>query len=529
MAGAKESPRQKMINLMYLVFIAMLALNMSKEVLQSFGMISEQVETNNLSLSDRIVTFEKTIDINFDKEPKTWQEKKSAKDELKKITSKFVGYLNSLPRPDMPMKFVKGIKDSIVDYEIMDKPDFYDEKFFIGETFTDEGKEFIREIVSFRDDFVALVDSLNQGKSDENYATLITQINDLLKPDEKVVNRDGVSMDWIRYHYEGFPEVASNTKLTVLKANALGFQAELLSAMIGGQYKINATLANFDAYVVSDRSAYFPGSKFSGKIILGKKSKNLEPQSVEINNQQLNPRESLNDDGAIILDFPVGGIGTREITGNVVFVEGDNEPITIPVNAEYDVIPKPNAASVEVIGRNTLFRNFDNEVIISVPGIPSNSVKLSTTENNAVITSNGDGLYKIRPSKGKEIDLIISGVFSGGDKFSDQKKFFIRRAPEPTVLFNGLETGKMARRSISNSAVSAIYPPAYGISKSVVISSFNIKIGARTFECTGNRLSAAAKKYLQRAPKGFDVSIKDILYVGITSGKKTLGPSITIN
>ena len=165
MAGAKESPRQKMINLMYLVFIAMLALNMSKEVLQSFGMISEQVETNNLSLSDRIVTFEKTIDINFDKEPKTWQEKKSAKDELKKITSKFVGYLNSLPRPDMPMKFVKGIKDSIVDYEIMDKPDFYDEKFFIGETFTDEGKEFIREIVSFRDDFVALVDSLNRVTS----------------------------------------------------------------------------------------------------------------------------------------------------------------------------------------------------------------------------------------------------------------------------------------------------------------------------------------------------------------------------
>ena len=140
--------------------------------------------------------------------------------------------------------------------------------------------------------------------------------------------------------------------------------------------------------------------------------KHCEENNYEINNQQLNPRESLNDDGAIILDFPVGGIGTREITGNVVFVEGDNEPITIPVSAEYDVIPKPNAASVEVIGRNTLFRNFDNEVIISVPGIPSNSVKLSTTENNAVITSNGDGLYKIRPSKGKEIDLIISGVYN---------------------------------------------------------------------------------------------------------------------
>jgi gliding motility-associated protein GldM len=529
MAAAKESPRQKMINLMYLVFIAMLALNMSKEVLQSFGMISEQVENNNTSLSDRIVTFEKTIDINYEKEPKTWMEKKAAKDKLEIITSNFVSYLNSLPREDMPKKYVKNIKDSIVDYEIMDKPDYYDEKFFIGETYTNEGKEFIQEIVSFRNEFVELVDSLNQGKSDENYIAIINQVNDLLRPDEKVVNRDGVSMDWIRYHYEGFPEVASNTKLTVLKANALGFQAELLSAMIGGQYKINATLANFDAYVVSDQAAYFPGSKFSGKIILGKKSKNLEPQLVEINGNQLDPKESLNEDGAIILDFPVGGIGSREILGSVVFVEGDNEPITIPVKAEYEVINKPNTASVEVVGRNTLFRNYDNEVIISVPGIASNSVKLTTKENNAKITGNGNGLYRIRPSKGKKIDLVISGVFSTGDNFSDTKEFFIRRAPEPTVLFNGKETGNMAKKSIMNAAVSAIYPPAYGISQSVVITSFKVKIGARTFDCSGNRLSKAAKGYLQRAPVGFDITIKDILYAGITSGTKTLGPSITIN
>jgi len=54
--------------------------------------------------------------------------------------------------------------------------------------------------------------------------------------------------------------------------------------MIGGQYKINATLANFDAYVVSDKAAYFPGSKFSGKIVLGKKSENLQPKAITINN-----------------------------------------------------------------------------------------------------------------------------------------------------------------------------------------------------------------------------------------------------
>ena len=97
------------------------------------------------------------------------------------------------------------------------------------------------------------------------------------------------------------------------------------------------------------------------------------------------------------------------------------------------------------------------------------------------------------------------------------------------MLFNGKETGNMAKKSIMNAAVSAIYPPAYGISQSVVITSFKVKIGARTFDCSGNRLSKAAKGYLQRAPVGFDITIKDILYAGITSGTKTLGPSITIN
>jgi len=51
MAGGKQTPRQKMINLMYLVFIAMLALNMSKEVLSAFGLMNEQFESSNKEAS----------------------------------------------------------------------------------------------------------------------------------------------------------------------------------------------------------------------------------------------------------------------------------------------------------------------------------------------------------------------------------------------------------------------------------------------------------------------------------------------
>jgi gliding motility-associated protein GldM len=526
MGGAKESPRQKMINLMYLVFISMLALNMSKEVLSAFGMISEQVTENNISLQERIITFETSIESNYQQEGKIWKEKKIAKDQVHEIATNFLNYLDELQQTP-PQKKVKGLKDSINDYEVMDKPDYFDNKFFIGSqgVLKPEGQEFLDKIKQFKTNFIAVVDSLNAGKSDENYVNIIKEVNELFDVESEVINRSGAKTTWIEYNYFGFPEVASNTKLTVMKANVLGFQAELLSAMIGGQYKINATLANFDAYVVSDKAAYFPGSKFSGKIVLGKKSENLQPKAITINDTEIDPIESLNSEGAIVLDFPVGSVGTRDITGTITFVEGDDEPIEIPVISNYEVISKPNTASVQVLGRNTLFRNFDNLVKVSVPGVAANLV----TATGPGVTSKGDGLYTIKPQKGQELVLNITAELPDESTFTGSETFQIRRAPVPNILFNGKEGGAMSRSSMVSGSMSAIYDPAYGLESTVRVRSFTVKIGPKSFECTGNALSSKAKAYLKKAPKGFDVSFKKINYAGITAGQKQSGPSITIN
>jgi gliding motility-associated protein GldM len=57
MASGKLSPRQKMINLMYLIFIAMLALNMSKEVLAAFGLMNEKLEASNDKITNNNEAF----------------------------------------------------------------------------------------------------------------------------------------------------------------------------------------------------------------------------------------------------------------------------------------------------------------------------------------------------------------------------------------------------------------------------------------------------------------------------------------
>ena len=120
--------------------------------------------------------------------------------------------------------------------------------------------------------------------------------------------------------------IIQTTKLALLQSNIRSAQAELYSAMLGGQFKLNSTLANFDAYVVADRSSYYVGSNFTGKIVLGKKSDDLDPKSAFINEVELLENENaINSDGSINLDFRSGRLGMNEISGNVTFMEDGKE------------------------------------------------------------------------------------------------------------------------------------------------------------------------------------------------------------
>ena len=398
MAGAKESPRQKMINLMYLVFIAMLALNMSKEVLTAFGLISEQVENNNNDISVRIDEFNKTINKGFSTQDSiikskdlrdslgnpienVWAKRKKAADSVNLISKEFLAIIDGFRVPDSLKKTktvrVKGKDDEErTDYETMDKPDYWNDKFFIQDKGLNEnGKIFLNGIKNYVTSFKSITDSQRDKKKGLTTYDEIAQSAMKAFATDSVTDGSGVKQTWMRYHMFGYPEIATNTKLTIMEANILNFQASLLSALIGGQYKKVAKLTNFDAYVISDKSSYYRGSQYEGRIVLGKKSNSLTPSKITINGNNVPLSSVVN--GEIMLNFPAGGSAKyHQITGEIVF-EDDGEIIKIPVNQEYEVIEKPNSASVQILGRNTLFIGYPNKIAVSVPGLPSNKVRVS--------------------------------------------------------------------------------------------------------------------------------------------------------
>ncbi len=144
MAGGKLSARQKMINLMYLVFIAMLALNMSKEVLSAFGLMNEKFTSSNNAATQRNSDFMTGLAIKASEQPEKFKPLKANADQISKLASDLDSYLSDLK--DQMQATVEDPED----YEIMDKGDFLDDHFFKGDKLKPEGEAFIAKMADFR-------------------------------------------------------------------------------------------------------------------------------------------------------------------------------------------------------------------------------------------------------------------------------------------------------------------------------------------------------------------------------------------
>ncbi len=488
MAGGKLSPRQKMINLMYLIFIAMLALNMSKEVLSAFGLMNEKLTDANKSATERNASFMAGLDEKVGEQPakyKPLREKAGKVDALAKDLNDYITKLKG----DMTAKL-----DDPTNYETMDKGDYLDNFFFSPKGMSTEGKAFVEKIEGFKTGVNSILG--------DAYPEISKGINKDFST-EKIENKDGIKVDWLDYHYKGFPLVASLTKLTQIQADVKKTESQVLSAMLEGQLKSDVSLTNFEAIVVADKTAFFSGEKFQGKIVLGKKDKTLKAHKVIVNGKELDA-ESMQE-GQTVLDFPAGNVGEREIKGEFQFKEGDSI-ITIPIESSYSVIPAPNTAVISADKMNVVYRGVTNPMTISVPGAPN-------------VTASAPGLKKSKGSKylmnvtnlkQREVKINVKASVNG-KSFTSSKVFRIKDIPRPVGTVRGEDGSvKMSKSSLSVSTIGAILPD-FDFNLKLKVTGFKIKVpGQPTSRVSGSKLNSAARAALKRAKRGESVQIFDI-------------------
>jgi gliding motility-associated protein GldM len=155
MAGGKLTPRQKMINLMYLVFIAMLALNMSKEVLTAFGLMNEKFESVNKFSEEYNKSLLGTLEQKASDDPTRFKIPLDKANQVQKISKELYNYLGTL-KADVSKEFERDEKTGKLPYEAMDKGGFIDENWFEGDNYSAKGNEIIAKIEKYKKDVIKI-------------------------------------------------------------------------------------------------------------------------------------------------------------------------------------------------------------------------------------------------------------------------------------------------------------------------------------------------------------------------------------
>ncbi|MGB5418047.1 gliding motility protein GldM [Algibacter sp.] len=497
MAGNNLSPRQKMINLMYLIFIAMLALNMSKEVLSAFGLMNEKLTESNEATESRNASFVASLDLKAEGQPEKYKPLKAKADAIDKLAHDFDAYLE-----DLKGKMTAKIEDP-TDYEIMDKGDYLDEHFFKGGKINVDGQEFLTQMKNFREGVASIL------AGEKGMESVIEEVNKKFNTDE-VKNRDGIKDAWLNYHYKGFPLVASLTKMTQLQADIKTTESQVLSNMLQGTLSSEVSMTNYTTLMETSKSAYFNGEKFDGQIVLGRKDASTKPSRVELtlDGRKLSDKQYAIEDGKVKLLIGAGGVGEHKIEGKLIFAQ-DGEEIEVPVKSSFATVAKPNSATISADKMNVVYRGVKNPMTISFAGIPDNKV---TASAQGLSRSSGSSyVMDATRVQGREVTINVTGTLPDGGKVSDNAKFRIKDLPKPTGTVRG-EDGAitMQRNSLEISTIGAKFED-FDFELPLKVTGFKFKVpGQPTINVNGSKLDSRAKAALSKAKRGSGVQIFDI-------------------
>ncbi|WP_424493152.1 gliding motility protein GldM [Salinimicrobium sp. GXAS 041] len=488
MASGKQTPRQKMINLMYLVFIAMMALNMSKEVLTAFGMVNESLAETNERTTERNAALLASLNTKAQDQPAKFQPLLERAQQVDVLSDDLNSNLQELKTR------LENSVDDPRDYEAMDKTDALDEYFFQSGDPSAAGKEFVDQIDTYRENIIALIG--------EQFPDIAAQVRTKFST-EPVEDSEGVTKSWLSYNFEGYPMVASMTKFTQIQNDVKTVESEILSRLLSGQLESEVSLTNYTAIVIPDKTAFFSGENFTGRVMLGRVDESLQFENVIINGREVETTSA----GQVQLDFPAGNVGEQKITGELQFQEGDSI-VRIPVTSSYAVIPKPNSAVISADKMNVVYRGVANPMTISIPGVGNVSANAPGLRS---VGGAGQYVMDVTTLQAREVTINVSGQLPGGEPVSDSKTFRVKDIPRPVGTVRG-ESGtvRMQRNTLEIATIGAALPD-FDFDVDLRVTGFKFRVpGQPTVQVRGQQLDASAKAALRRAGRGETVQIFDV-------------------
>lgn len=419
------SPRQKMINLMYIVLLAMLALNVSNEVLKGFDLVGESmIRTTENAVKENAAIyadFEAQLKANPSK-VKPWYDKAQR---LKRYSDSLYRFADELRWAIA--READGEEGNPANIE--NKEDLEAAGHIMLAPMRGKGRELFEMVNDYRDRILEQVtDARQRAIIQSNLSTEVPQTEE---------NR---GKSWEEYMFESMPSVAAVTLLTKLQSDVRNAEGEVLHTLISNIGLKDIRVNELNAYVLPEATTLFPGDQFTSQIFMAAVDTTQRPE-IYVNGKRIAA------DGSY--KFRVGNPGEYSFSGYIQMPNSSGEILRREFKQKYNVIPR-GGATVAADLMNVLYAGFDNPISVSASGVGSN--KISVTMAGGKLTARGNGKYTARPAQvGKDVTFQISGQVNGHAQSLGNVTFQVRKLPDPTAYIavgnDRFKGGRLAKAS----------------------------------------------------------------------------------
>lgn len=400
------SARQKMINLMYIVLLAMLAMNISSDVLNGFSLVEDSLSrsTANATLQNEAVyrEFEASDAANHEKVG-VWYQKAL---NVKQMSDSLYGFADELKLliaqeadgRDADVENIRNKEDLEAATQIMLSPS------------KGRGQELYNAINSYREQILTMVtDDTQREIIRNNFSTELPQ------------KADALGKNWQEYNYESTPVVAAITLLTKLQNDIRYAEGEVLHTLLNnidvGDLRVN----KLDAYVIPTSQNVVQGNPFSARIIMAAVDSTARP-AIFIGGKQIE-----SEDGW----YQIATTHTGEFSlDGYMELQSGNGTIRRDFTQKYSVVSP--LATVSATMMNVLYAGYENPLSISVPGVPSNRISASIKNGNGTLKSSGNGFIAIPSKVGQDVVIAVTADQDGRRQSMGEYTFRVRQLPDPT-------------------------------------------------------------------------------------------------
>lgn len=509
--GAPETPRQKMIMLMYLVLTAMLALNVDKKVLDAFSLVNEG--------------FMSTIE-NFNlKNESVYTEFNNAAQENPEKVGALNRKVNSIKqRTDSLYNYITSLKEALV--KSADGPEGRIDSILLKEDLNvagelmiakGKGKELKSAINDYRDFLVSIFDP-----ADSSNITSVKKYLDTSDP--PVVS--GIKPSWEVSKFEGYPLMVVITLMSKVQSDIRNSESDAINYLYSKIDESSFKFNKLKAQVVPKSDYVLEGDVYEAKVFISALDTTAAPEII-VNGSKL---PIIPGENAGLYKVSVGKEGTFKWRGVINFKNPNGLIVQYPFEQEYQVA-KPSM-TVSPTRMNVLYAGLPNPISVSVPGMSSRDI--SVTMTNGRIDKTADGFMAYPEKIGVKALISVSVTVDKVVKQMGSAEFRVKKVPNPVATVAGKYEGLISKNELVAEQGVFAEIPDFDFEMKFQVLSFVVSSSKGGFiyekATNGAHFSQEQKDMFNSLSRGNRLNIDNIVVKGEDGFTRTLPPiSFKIN